>query len=132
MDDKIIAERLRFVRTEHNLKQEDIARVLGIDRSAYSCYETGRTKISVKKLCQLSDIYNITVGSLLGRNEKDEVTKVKISNVAVGIDPIALLNRDEQLVLMYYRLASAEEKNLIIDAIEKIRRENESDEPETM
>ena len=62
-----------------------------------------------------------------GREEKDEVTKVKIGSVASGVDPIALLDRDEQLVLMYYRLASEEEKKQIIDAVERIHKENETD-----
>ncbi|MBQ7005019.1 MAG: helix-turn-helix domain-containing protein [Clostridia bacterium] len=127
MDEKIIAERLRSIRIEHNLKQEDIARVFGLDRSAYSCYETGRTRISVKKLWALADIYNISLDSIVGREEKDEVTKVKIGSVASGVDPIALLDRDEQLVLMYYRLASEEEKKQIIDAVERIHKENETD-----
>ena len=115
MDENIISQRLRDIRVEHNLKQEDIAKVLGLDRSAYSGYETGRSKISVKNLCKLSDIYNVTLGQLVGKTEENEVVKVKISSVSNAVDPIAMLDREEQLLLMYFRLADDEKKNAMFE-----------------
>ncbi len=115
MDENIISKRLRDIRAEHNLKQEDIAKVLGLDRSAYSGYETGRTKISVKNLCKLSDIYNVSVGHLIGKEEENEVVKVKISSVSNAVDPIAMLEREEQLLLMYFRLADDEKKKSMFE-----------------
>lgn len=127
MEEKKIAERLRLIRTEHNLKQEDLAKVLGIDRSAYSGYETGRTKLSVRNLCALADIYNVSLSHLIGRNEKDEVVRVKSSSVASGVDPIALFDREEQLMIMYYRLADDEKKKQLLEAAEGIIRQTDAD-----
>lgn len=127
MEEKKIAERLRLIRTEHNLKQEDLAKVLGIDRSAYSGYETGRTKLSVRNLCALADIYNVSLSTLIGRNEKDEVVRVKSSSVASGVDPIALFDREEQLMIMYYRLADDEKKKQLLEAAEGIIRQTDAD-----
>lgn len=126
MEDKKIAERLRLIRTEHNLKQDDIARVLGIDRSAYSGYEIGRTRISVRNLCRLADIYNISLSALIGRQEKDEVVRVRTGNVAMSVDPIALLEREEQLLLMYYRLSDDAIKEQILNNAEQLCKENEN------
>ena len=115
MDENMISQRLRDIRVEHNLKQEDIAKVLGLDRSAYSGYETGRSKISVKNLCKLSDIYNVTLGQLIGKDEGCEVVKVRVSSVANAVDPIAMLDREEQLLLMYFRLADDEKKSAMFE-----------------
>lgn len=114
-----IGQRLRNIRLEHNLKQEDLAKVLGVDRSAYSGYETGRSAVSVKNLCSLADIYKMTLSQLIGRNEAEEVTRIRFASVSSGIDPIAMLDRDEQLLLMYYRLASENQKKEIIEEIAK-------------
>ncbi len=128
MDYKIIAERLKELRAEHNLKQDDIAKVLGVDRTAYSGYETGRTKLSLRNLCCLADIYNISLNALIGKPEKDEITRVRTMGVASGVDPIALFERDEQLLIMYYRLADEEGKKQILKVSEEIRRSAEGKE----
>lgn len=117
MDEKNIAQRLRKIRIEHNLKQEDIAKVLGVDRSAYSGYELGRSRVSVKNLCRLADIYNMTLSQILGREEASEVVRVKYGTVGNGVDPIAMLERDEQLLLMYFRLADEKKKKEILDSL---------------
>lgn len=127
MDDNVISQRLRDIRVEHNLKQEDIAKVLGLDRSAYSGYETGRSKISVKNLCKLSDIYNVTLGQLIGRPEEIGLVKVRMSSVSSGVDPIAMLDREEQLLLMYFRLADDEKKNAMFEFLASKTEKNEDE-----
>ena len=128
MDEKNIAQRLRKIRIEHNLKQEDIAKVLGIDRSAYSGYELGRSRVSVKNLCRLADIYNMTLSQLVGREEASEVVRVKYGTVGNGVDPIAMLERDEQLLLMYFRLAVEKKKKEILDSLSLCNDKNSNDE----
>ena len=128
MDEKNIAQRLRKIRIEHNLKQEDIAKVLGIDRSAYSGYELGRSRVSVKNLCRLADIYNMTLSQLVGREEASEVVRVKYGTVGNGVDPIAMLERDEQLLLMYFRLADEKKKKEILDSLSLCNDKNSNDE----
>lgn len=123
MDEKAIGLRLKKIRLEHNLKQEDIAKVLNIDRSAYSGYEIGRSRISVNNLCRLADIYNMTLSQLVGRQEESEVIRVKLRAVGNGVDPIAMLERDEQLLLMYFRLADDEKKNEILKALAESSKE---------
>lgn len=116
MEKFLLGERLTDIRKEHNIRQEDLARVLGIDRTAYNAYEKNRSRISVEKLCMLADIYNVSIDWILGRTEK-EATKIKIASIANKVDPIAMLNHDEQLLLMLYRLAADEEKDNMLNAI---------------
>lgn len=128
MGEKNIAQRLKKIRIEHNLKQEDIAKVLGVDRSAYSGYELGRSRVSVKNLCRLADIYNMTLSQLVGREEASEVVRVKYGTVGNGVDPIAMLERDEQLLLMYFRLADEKKKKEILDSLSLCNDKNSNDE----
>lgn len=118
MDEKILASKLKKIRLEHNIRQEDVAKVLGIDRSAYSGYEIGRSTPSVKNLCSLADIYNVSLSQLIGRDEAKEVVKIKVANVAGEVDPIAMLERDEQLLLMYFRLVPKDRKKEALDFFE--------------
>lgn len=127
MEEKNIAQRLKKIRIEHNLKQEDIAKVLGVDRSAYSGYELGRSRVSVKNLCRLADIYNMTLSQLVGREEASEVVRVKYGTVGNGVDPIAMLERDEQLLLMYFRLADEKKKKEILDSLSLCNDKNSND-----
>ena len=65
----MVSESLKKVRKEHKLTQQDIADVLGIDRSTYTFYETGKTSPSVQTLYKLSNIYNVSMGYLSGYEE---------------------------------------------------------------
>lgn len=123
MKDYSIAESLKRVRLEHNLKQKDIAGAIGIDRSTYSFYETGKTKPAIETLCTLAKIYNVTIGYLIGKEANNPELR-KHAEVAVGVDPIAMLKKDEQLLLMYYRLAKDSSKDEILDGIMKKAKED--------
>ena len=48
MKDKLIS-----FRKEAGFTQQQIAELLGLDRSTYSCYETGKVRVPLKKLQQL-------------------------------------------------------------------------------
>ncbi len=128
MEERDIYRRLKEVRIEHNLKQEDVAKVLGIERSAYSGYETGRTRISVMNLCRLASVYNMKVDQLIGRDDDSQLGKVRNNAVSSGIDPIAMLERDEQIILMYFRLADEKRKKEIMDYLVSKAENDESEE----
>ena len=55
MDLNII--RLKEIREDNDLKQEDVARALGIKQQQYSEYERGVVLISIEKLDKLADFY---------------------------------------------------------------------------
>ena len=54
---KELGENLRFIRENLDLTQEDLARILFIDRSTYAYYETGKTLPSIFYLIKLSETY---------------------------------------------------------------------------
>lgn len=59
-------EQLRSAREESNLKQKDIANILGICRSTYSSYEIERDTIPIKHLNKLCNYFNISIDYALG------------------------------------------------------------------
>jgi transcriptional regulator with XRE-family HTH domain len=60
-----ISERLRELRVKFGYTQNQIAKLLNIDRSTYAYYETGKTHPDVASLLILSRMYNISLDQLL-------------------------------------------------------------------
>lgn len=59
--------KLRDLREDHDIKQKEIAAVLGIDQRVYSTYETGKRDIPLRHLIALADYYHVSVDYLLER-----------------------------------------------------------------
>ena len=116
----MLGNRLRAIRKEHGLTQQNIADVLGVDRTTYTVYEGGAITPSTATLVKLSQIYNVTVGYLIGIEENNpELRKVpdeKPGNVLSG-DPISLLKKEEKELLAYFRVLSEEEKQKLMKKI---------------
>ena len=58
--------RLKDLREDKDLKQEDIARFLNISQTNYSKYELGKINIPISSLIKLSEFYNTSIDYLLG------------------------------------------------------------------
>ena len=59
--------RIRDLREDRDLKQEDLARLLNCTQACYSNYENGRRDIPTEALNHLADFYGVSVDYLLGR-----------------------------------------------------------------
>lgn len=59
--------RLRDLREDKDVKQKEVAGILGIDQRVYSTYETGKRDIPLQHLVVLADFYHVSVDYLLGR-----------------------------------------------------------------
>ena len=60
-----INERLRELRIKSGYTQNQIAKILNIDRSTYSYYEIGKTMPDISVLLTLAKIFNISISELL-------------------------------------------------------------------
>lgn len=58
--------RLKDLREDKDLKQEDVARFLNISQTNYSKYELGKINIPISSLIKLSEFYNTSIDYLLG------------------------------------------------------------------
>lgn len=71
-------QRLRDLREDKDLRQEDIAEILGISQTVYSRYERGFQTIPVTHLLRLADFYNVSTDFMLGRtNDSRPFDKVR-------------------------------------------------------
>ena len=59
-------QRLRDIREDNDLKQIDIAKVLGIEQTNYSKYELGKNMMGIDKYITLAKFYNISLDYLCG------------------------------------------------------------------
>ena len=70
--------RLKDLREDKDLKQSDIAKMLGIQQTVYSRYERGLQNIPLDYLLFLADYYHTSTDYILGRtNEIKPYPKAK-------------------------------------------------------
>ena len=70
-------QRLRDLREDKDLRQEDVAEILGISQTVYSRYERGFQTIPVVHLLKLADFYQVSADYLLGRTRTSKPYPVK-------------------------------------------------------
>lgn len=68
-------QRLRDLREDKDMKQADIAELLGIQQTVYSRYERGFQNIPLEHLLFLADFYGVSVDYILGRTNNPNVNK---------------------------------------------------------
>lgn len=64
---KIFGKRLREVRKNKGLKQQEIAEQIGIKQNSYSDWENGKTEPSFENLIKLADVLEVSLDWLFGR-----------------------------------------------------------------
>ena len=62
-------DRLKYLRTNNNLIQRDIANHLEITVRAYQHYETGTRYPDFKGLLKLADYFDVSLDYLVGRSD---------------------------------------------------------------
>ncbi|HHY52120.1 MAG TPA: helix-turn-helix transcriptional regulator [Clostridiales bacterium] len=64
---KIIAKRLKHIRQEHNLTQEEISRAINWNVLTYRGYENCKSDVPIVILIRLADFYQVSLDYLTGR-----------------------------------------------------------------
>ncbi|WP_369283751.1 helix-turn-helix domain-containing protein [Oscillibacter sp. GMB15532] len=71
-------EILRGLREDKDLKQSDIAGLIGTTQQQYSKYEMGGSDLPIRALVILADYYDVSTDYLLGRTDcKDGLSALK-------------------------------------------------------
>ncbi|MGM9538100.1 MAG: helix-turn-helix domain-containing protein [Candidatus Onthomonas sp.] len=65
----MIYSRIRDLREDKDLKQQDLADYLQCTQTCYSRYELGTRDIPIEVLCKLADFYHTSTDYLLGRTD---------------------------------------------------------------
>ena len=65
-----LSERLRELRKEKGLRQEQAAVALDISMSSYCLYEQGKREPTASVIVRMADYYDVSADYLLGRSER--------------------------------------------------------------
>ena len=112
----MLSKRLREIREKRDIRQEELANFLNVDKSAVSQYESGKRTPDAEKLSKIADFYNTTVDYLLCRTTNP---KPSASNDTEEFRPTP---EDELLIFYKARDLSEESQKLIKEQIEHLHR----------
>jgi len=63
-------ERMRALREDRDLTQQQIAKILNKSQQGYNHIETGRAELKIDDLIKLCDYYHVSADYMIGRKEK--------------------------------------------------------------
>ena len=94
------ASRLRQLRLDKNLRQEQVAKLIGVNKSAISTYENNTRQPSFDILVRLATLYRVSTDYLLGMTNIRSLDLSGLSDeeVAAVSELVAIMKkRNEQL-----------------------------------
>lgn len=105
--------KLKELRKQKGVTQEDVSNAINVKRFTYSNYETGKTEPTIDVLIKLANYFEVSVDKLLGRennqmfnfSDLDEIQKLIFTSVEQ-------LNKKNQAVLLGYIQHMLYEQNL--------------------
>lgn len=95
----MLREKLRYLRKERSLSQEEVAEKLNISRQTISKYEIGDATPDIKKLSEIAKLFNVSFDYLLGDGAiKEEKQVIKSSN-----NTITIMSSSTKTMANYYK-----------------------------
>jgi transcriptional regulator with XRE-family HTH domain len=96
-DRQVLGERLKEAREYVGLKQDDVAKKLGIPRSALSNIEAGSRKVDAIELARLAKLYQRPVAWFTGEEPHDasDETLAEVAHVARAAAALSHQDRQE-------------------------------------
>ncbi len=107
----MLQKRMKELRLERGLPQNEPAAVLRTSREAYSMYENGKRQLSCQALAQLAQYYGVTTDYLLG-----------LTNDPEGAPR---LTPDEETLLEHFRECDKRGKRTVLQAAIQQQKESE-------
>lgn len=82
-----IGNRIRMIRKEKNITQEDLANRLGLTKAAVSKYELGQRSPSLEQITKIAIALGVDTGTLIGYQGFDTVEEFKKAREAATKNP---------------------------------------------
>ena len=118
----MLSEQLKIIRKANKFTQQGLADAIGIERSTYASYETGRNKPDAVLLSKIAKVFDVSSDFIL---EIDTTVPLKVEDISVqykkksGNKLVSTLSKEEKNVLAKYRLLSDNKKAELVDFLEK-------------
>lgn len=117
----MFAENLKKFRKLAGFRQDDVAKIIGLDRSAYAYYENGKTEPSISNLKKIANAFGVDVNTLVGFEVPEfipEFNSESFTYSASGIvdeESLGKCNADERYIIACYR--ASEDKKAFVSAV---------------
>ena len=105
---------LKIIRKQNGLTQVQVADALGIDRSTYCSYETGRRSIDFNLIGKLSRFYRIKLGQFVEELGSEYVFDDEFETSDTETQYLSQLSKEETDLIVSLRIANEEAKKEIL------------------
>ena len=107
---------LKQLRKANGLTQQQVADLLFLDRSTYTYYEGGHTKINIDIAIQLARLYRVSVSNLAGAQSAPEAdAEAPGYGETESSFNFPQLSREERSLVILYRSGSAAQRRLLLE-----------------
>lgn len=107
------ADRMKELRKEQKMTQDELADKLGISRSTVGMYEQGRREPDFEMLDMTADVFDVSIGYMVGNNERgryprhaDEPQERKPKQIGVTLE--------EERLVKAFRAANADVRKAVM------------------
>ncbi len=95
----MIGKRIKELRGNHSMTQEELSKMVGVSTSMVGMYETEARNPSYEVLLKIADYFNVSTDYILGKSGFKYHEDEEINNLQLLIDAIASSKNDEIRVL---------------------------------
>ena len=100
-----LSEKIRQIRLQKGLSQENMADMLGLSTTAYGDIERGRTELSVSRLENVAKLLDVPLPELLGIDvSMSETEWLRQENTRILAENRRLQNENDQLKMKFRQL----------------------------
>ena len=103
MKNTITAKRLKELRQQKGVSQEEVAKFLNVERTTYTAYESGKSR-PVRYLDKLSSYFDVSSDYILGLVDSPSLKEIKFETLS---------DLEKQLIIDYWKLNDAGKEKLI-------------------
>lgn len=107
----IFANRLKQLRKEKKLKQEDLGKLIKVTKTQISEIETGKKSTSIENLIIFAEYFGVSLDYLTGRTDDPDI---------INHNSDLPVTQQEAELLEDFRLLNKHEQNIIIGKISEI------------
>lgn len=124
-DNMKFANRLKKLRSEHGLNQQELANIAGVSKSAISMYENGNRLPELETFEKIADYFNVDMDYLKGRSgiERDSESVYYLNDETREIAQEIYDNKDLKILFDASRKATPEDLKFIVEMAKRFKGE---------
>ena len=102
-----IGKRIKALRQKKGWSQVDAAESLGISVPAFSKIETDVTDVSISRLVQITDVFNVHISHMFVEEDLESIDELKKAKVTIEAQAAKISHLQEYIITLYEELIKA-------------------------